>query len=251
MTLDQLLTSINERLNKDQNGRTTKPDRFNHALRVSNIKLFNKKAGLPEEFSPGQAVPRQALDVSFQIPESLRFCLQRKGGQSQGVPVVNGYAALPTDFIRLGGLRHTYVKEGEKFTKPIALAFEGEWGIIQSSEIRKPTLRKPRARLAEGGMSLEILPLGIKRVDLPYYRIPKTPVYDFIMSGDKQVYLPPGATHDGTGELDTGAISRSVELEWPGNIHTEMLDMVYNEIAITIRDQFAYQDSQSRKQSGQ
>ncbi|MFT7280536.1 MAG: hypothetical protein ACI9DM_000255 [Cyclobacteriaceae bacterium] len=251
MTLDLILESVNERLNKDQNGRTTKPARFNHALRVSNTKLFNIKAGLPQDFAPGQPIPRQALDVSFQIPEALRFCLKRLGGQSQGAPVVDGYVSLPDDFIKLGGLRHSYNKSGERFTKPIAMAFEGEWGIILSSSIRKPTLRKARARLAAGGKAFEILPKEIKRVDLPYYRLPVTPFYDFIIdSNDQQKYLPPGSVHNGTGELPTGTLSRSKELEWPENVHPEMIDMVYHEIAMSIRDQFASQDAQNRKDTG-
>lgn len=250
MTLEELYQSVNTRLNKDQNGRTTNPDKLNAALQVANIKLFNSKAGLPEEYRPGQPLPRAAFDVTSHISEDLRFCRIQKGGQTQPITVNNGYAEIPNDFIKMGNLLYKYQKDGQIHVRPVVMCFDNEWGIIQSSPLRKPDFRNPKARLASGGKAFEILPKTVTKVDLTYYRIPKTPYFDWIAPEDVLTYLPPGGVHDGTGELDNGSISRSVELEWPTDTHTEILELVYEELSVSMRDSFTYQDAQQGKMTG-
>src|SRR5580692_12925896 len=48
------------------------PDAYNVALNVVNTDIFNLKVGLPQEYKPGQPLPRQAYEVSRKITDDVR-----------------------------------------------------------------------------------------------------------------------------------------------------------------------------------
>lgn len=243
MTLDDLINALNSRLNKDQAGRVTSPRRINPFLSLVNIKLFNTKAGLPEEYVPGQPLPRQAIDLNAQISEDLDFCLvhaPHKLVGGDGIP-------RPKDFARMYYMSVVHQEKGKPpVHRPVSIIFGNERSKVFSSPWKKPTKRNPVAIL-EGG-SFKVWPLGI-HVDLAYYRVPKTPFFDYIIVNQIPQYLPPGGTHDGT-VLPAGTPSRSVELEWPEPVHTTFLDMLTSEVASSIKDRFHHAVADNHTHTG-
>ena len=235
MRLDDIYLAFKGRLHKNASGNVTNVARFNTLLSEANIELFNIKT--------------RHLDLNQTVPETLRNFYTRKGGDAAFAVVENGWLTLPDDFEKLASLFHVYTVKGKPVIRPFGVAFDGELGVVIGSSLFLPTMRNPLAHMQ--GDRIQILPSIIKRVDLGYYRLPKTPYYDFIISNDREVYLPPGAVHDGTGELPGGSLSRSVELEWRPVVHEEFINLLVSMAAVPIGNQGAYQDAERRKMTGQ
>lgn len=248
MNLAELLKYVNAKLNKNQSGNITNMDRFNTFLDSANILLFNMKAGLPEDYRPGQVLTQSALDISQIVSEDLRFCRVRLGGNTPPLKVHFGFARIPEDFIRLGSIIFKYTDDNDEVHEtPVEVIFDNDWGVRLNSEIMKPDYESPIARF--GSDLIEVRPKGVSKLDLTYYRLPKTPYFDYTIKNDVPVYLPPNGKHDGTVKPE-GTPSASVELEWPENIHLQFARIVANEFSVTIKDQFVYQDTEKSKQTG-
>lgn len=249
MNLGEIYESAVTRLNKDVSGNIVNIKKFNAIIRLVNIKLFNQKAGLPEEYSPGQPIPRQAIDLNRQISEDLSKFRKRLGGQNALSVFSGGFCEVPADFARLSTLAYNFNSGGKTKRVPVPIVMDSEWDVVLGSPLAAPNLKRPVARI--NGETFEISPRNITRVDLIYYRWPEHPYFDFVVQNNTEVYLPPGEVHDGTGELDQGQPSRSVDFEFPRTLHDRIVNLIVDEVSVMVRDQFPYQDSAQRKATGQ
>lgn len=248
MTLDEIYRTASARLNKDRSGNIFNVKKLNLFLALVNIKLFNQKMGLPEEYGPGQPFPRQALDMVRVVSEDVMPFRVRFGGRNAQAVVENGFIELPSDFARNSVLTSTQNTARGVREIPIPIVLDSEWSVIAGSALTRPTEKSPISRL--DGNAVEILPRSLKRLDWIYYRWPKVPYFDFITANDVEQYLAPGQLHDGTGELPAGIPSRSQEVEWPESVHDRFVNLLVEEASVMIRDQFTYQDAAQRKQTG-
>ena len=253
MNLQRLYEFINLKTNKNQSGNTLNPDRFNVALDAVNIDYFKLKYGLPEEYVPGRSLPKQYWESTTKNTDDLSIHKVLLGG-SLSVPLQvdnKGYAEKPSDYVHVSSMAFnkpvTYGNRTLQEPRTIELLTDDQWTPRLQNSITKPNYDYPIARII--GNKIQFEPKDIKNVEFAYLRMPKTPFYDYIIENDAVVYLPEGGVHDGS-VLAAGTPSRTVELDWSVDNHTDIAEMIINYVSTNLRESFLYQTSQARKQNG-
>lgn len=253
MNLQEILDFINLKTNKNQSGNTLTPDRFNTALNAVNIDYFKLKYGLPEEYIPGRSLPRQFWESTTKVTDDLSVHKVLLGGYlTQPLQVdSNGYADKPGDYVHVSsmGYKKSVNKNGinTEVMKPVELLTDDQWNPRLSNSISRPTLDYPIARIV--GSKIQFEPKDVRNIEFAYLRMPSTPFYDYTIQNDSIVYLPEGSTHDGS-VLASGTPSRTTELDWPLDNHTDIANMILSYVSVNLRENFLYQDAQNRKNQG-
>jgi hypothetical protein len=253
MNLQEIFDFVNLKTNKNQSGNTLNPDRFNTALNAVNIDFFKLKYGLPEEYVPGRSLPRQSWETTVKITDDLSIHKVLMGGLlSMPLQVdSNGYAEKPNDYVHVSsmGYKKPVTVSGKTLEeiKVIDLLTDDQWNPRLSNSITKPNHDYPVARII--GNKIQFEPKDIKNVEFAYLRMASTPFYDYKIVNDAIVYLPAGELHDGS-VLPAGTPSRTIELDWPIDNHTDIANLILGYVSANLRETFLYQDSQNRKQTG-
>lgn len=260
MNLQQILDWANVRISKEQRGNAFSPSQYNTALLFLNLEMFKRDYGLPEEYRPGQPLPRISFEVTQKISDDMRLVKVRMDGSDFPPLTVNrfGRATLPSNYIHRLSVRYSYVEPGAEPTMTeIDQVDENEWASRLSNSITKPTAQNPCCIFYPTYIQFE--PKNLVAVEFVYLRLPNEPFYDFYYKADGRItYLPPGTTHTLTmgeigsqGQTSGTVTSQSVELEWPADTHGDIANLLYKTMAANLRDGFAYGDAVSRQREGQ
>jgi len=223
MNLQELLDYVNTIANKEQRGNTLKPTRYNSILQAVNIRLFNKRLGLPEDYVQQLPVPKMVWEATQKITDDLRRFKVHMGATSTMPLTVNtsGDATLPTNYVYPSSLRYKYVSG--TVNKPgiaIEVLTDAQLGDRLASSIVMPTKKNPVCVFYN--TYIKFYPNDLQFVDFTYLRLPNKPVYAYTVDANDNIIYDP---------------DNSTDLEWGEENHTRIADMILREMGINLRDQ--------------
>jgi hypothetical protein len=237
MTLFEAFNFMNFVLDKDYNGQVLKPDYFNLLLQTSNLSYYKLKFGLPEEYQPGQPVPRQAVDVSRKLSDDLR------NFKKESIVTVDGnnVGVFPGDYSHMDSARYgravTIDGNPETYWQPLEMLTSDEMASRRSNYTKRPTEKNPVGEYipdSAGNSGIRIYPTSIAQVTFVYYRLPLKPVFAYTIVDDEIQY-------------DSGS---SVEWEWPEDCHVDLIRIMSSDMGINVREQLITEFSEMKQQKG-
>ena len=241
MQINEIYDAVLYRLNKDKVGRSYTVSDFNLHLKLANTDLFKVRYGLPEMYRPGLPIPPQAWSVSQKIEDDLRNCKVTMGNQSPPLYVNKyGLADLPSDYVHQSTL---YTDYGD-----IEVLDDDSWSGRLRASLRKPTAENAICRFLNG--QIEFAPKNLSAVNFTYLRMPNTPFMDYDIVNDVEVYLDENSVHANDTVLSSGDASRTVQLEWSRQVHTDFINLMVGYASEHLREQMIKQTSEGRKNKG-
>lgn len=242
MNVWEIYEFVNYRSNKDQSGRTYTPEQFNLGLKAIDIEFLKLKYGLPEEYTPGAPLPRQAWEVAQKITDDLRALKVIMGGRTKPLLSVDqyGYADIPSDYVHQSSLRYdTTVNsadcdaENEENSVPIEVLTDADFDARLNSEIKKPWSKYPFCRFNND--HIEFRPKNALFVVFSYIRMPRAAFM--------------ATTLDGNNDYIYDA-ANSLQLEWPTDMHTDIANLLYKWLQGNLQSPFGVQLANQRQQEG-
>lgn len=233
MNLGQIFKLVDYLANKDQTGDTITPDQFSDViLPAINIMFFKKKYGLPEDYQPGQPLPRQAWQITKKISDDLR---NFKVPQPAWLVDSNGRANIPSDYVHSSVISKTYIpyQGANPQTTEVEELTDSQAAARLSNSIVGPSIKNPFCVFFK--TYIQFYPTNLQSVNFVYLRLPKTPFFDYIIVNDEYVFLPAGRFHNGS-VLPPGTPSRTVELEWPEETHIDFTNRILEYVGINLRE---------------
>ena len=219
--------------NKEQSGTAYSISQFNIACQAANIDLFKLRYGLPEDYTPGMPLPRQAYEVTQKMKDDLRSCKE-----VVTLPVSNGILTLPSDYVHKTALTYIKVTNSSCGEDPIVKRkgiqfldddkFDGRCDAV----IKAPTQDFPIANILKDSIRIE--PKSIKSVEFSYLRTPNKPVWGYTNNNGIEQYNP----------------SSSTDFEWNGILFTDISKIILSYLSINLRDNDLYAAIEQYKNSG-
>ncbi len=264
MNNNQILRLINFVSNKHQTGNTLTIPEFTDELVKSNLELFKKKIGLPEEYKAGMPLPRVAYEITQRMTGDLAVFKELMGDTTTPLMVdTDGYADLPSDYFYLSYIGFKYVVNNADCDvtitpKAVDILTDAQWIERLGNSITYPTKKHPIANFLQD--QVRFMPKDLGRVEFAYIRYPVTPVYDYYISAyDEIVYLEEGETHtlltdeEGSEGQTTGTTvtSKSIELEWSDVNKLQIINLILDDIGINLREGQLEQYAQIEQREGQ
>lgn len=248
MNLGQVFKLVNFISNKDQTGDTITPEQFSEIiLPAVNIMFFKKKYGLPEDYQPGQPIPRQAWELTQKISDDLR-----KFKEIQPAWLIDsaGISQIPSDYVHRSSITKTYIPYTGAQPKTVVVEelTDSEAASRRSNSITGPTVKNPFCVFHKN--YIQFYPSNLQSVEFVYLRLPKTPFFDYTIANDEYIFLPQGQFHNGT-VLPAGTPSRTVELEWPEETHIDFVNRIMEYVGINLREDQLINFAQQAKISGE
>jgi len=273
---------VNYIANKDFEGNVITPERFNQLIKIVNLDLFKIKMGLPEEYQPGNPIPRQTIDLNSRLTSETKFLKVFDPNYELIIPTVvfNGDDAFydqyyVTQIILFDGLRYEVIQNpagieglGDPPNEPIYYRLYNSYptGLFDIEDIRyiyqrnidgsPVSIPKPVERLTEGEYSDRAgnytkqpttkNPVCVFRSDGIY-------VYPDTIDSVELSYVryPVDPVFDYTQEAgyitDGGA---SVEYEWGDHLFMDLTRMILGYIGINLREEQLQQYAETHKQQG-
>jgi len=266
LTLVDIHTHIETRVNKDQSGNTYRLNQFNTDLSIANTEMFSYLYGLPQQYRPGSPLPPVSFEVSQRIVDDLRLCKVSMGGIGQNDPsplvVIKGRSIIPSDYVHF--ISMTYVKaddecgEEGKLEKKIEILTDAAYVDRVGNYIKNKNVSDyPYCNFQNN--YIQFRPKWVNQfVKFTYLRMPKTPFLDYVINGDggviflgvSQIYqLQPGQVYR-TGQSTGQVVSQTVELEWPDEVKPDIANLILGYISDNLRQPYLKQSSEQRKVSG-
>lgn len=234
ISVDRLYKWVNFVARKKQSGAIS-PDEFNLAIAVIVLDYFKLKVGLPEEYQVGRPLPRQAYQLTQKITDDVRHLVT-----TSTINVSNSRFTLPNDYAAFSSLKYRYVtnqencEDGAKAVKiPIEVVTDEEFASRQSSLLTPPTIRRPIANFDVSG--IEVLPSTITSVELTYLKFPATPIRQYTIVNDEDVYSSTG----------------TVNIDFPETCFNDIAIRVLQYYGINLSDSELVNFTESRKIKGQ
>jgi hypothetical protein len=207
------------------------PDEFNICINVAQQQYFKTKLGFPEEYSVEKREARQEFQTTQSNSDSLRPFIVTKSLIKNGA----GFD-IPTDFACFAGNSYLFVEQIDGVTtpsiQPIEVVTIGERGIRLNNYIKYPTYEYPIGTYLNG--QLVTNPDDISAVTLTYVRYPKTPIRNYTVVNDFNVYDPIG----------------SVQLEFPNLDWENIAHLVVRYWSVFMRDNDLYAVEETRIKTG-
>lgn len=244
MTLDEIKKYVQIKLNKNQNGWTLDPDRFNILLKAFNVEFYEEKVQKPSAPNVGYEFTKKHIDMFRDFKKKISIPLV------QG-PSYKDYSEgeLPVDYRHYSSVYYEfYMKDGcdlQVKRRKVIYVKDSRIPDRLQSVIQNPTLKYPIFTLRDG--KIAVYPKEIKSLEFTYLSKPVDAFYDYAIVDNAVVYLPPGTTHPNDLVQPTGTPSRTVELPYPENYHIEIADWFYNQAAIHLKDQLNIQLAEQKK----
>ncbi len=230
MTLFEAFNFMNFVLDKDYNGQVLKPDYFNTLLLASNISYYKLKFGLPEEYRPGQPVPRQAVDISRKLTDDLRAFKITATMTIDG----SGIGSFPGGYSHMDSMKYgravTIDTVGYTYWSPVEELTSGQAADRLGNYTKRPTEKNPIGEYTSTGVI--VYPVTINQVTIVYYRMPIQPVFIWSVSNDEI--------------SDNG----STEWEWPVDCHMDLVRLMSSDMGINVREQLITEFSEMKLQKG-
>ena len=261
LSLSDIYFYINTVANKSQTGGSFSPDQFNSLANVCQLSVLKQKCGLPEEYQPGNPIPRQQFEQSKANSDSLGpFKVFMAYPNDPLMIDANGMAQIPKDYFYDSSMLFQWVinKPNCKTIikqRPVDLCTDAKWNYLIDHSFKFPTYRDPIANYQAG--FIRFAPKDMAKVDYVYIRYPKTPFYDFYIHTDlEHIYLPQGTSHvlapgeqGSAGQTSGTVVSLSQELEGNETWRIEVAMLILSKLGINIREQelFAAADKQIKE----
>ena len=233
---------INFWSNKEQSGRSYTPEQLNIGFKAIDIDFLKLKYGLPEDYRPGQPIPRQAWQITQKITDDLRRLKVVMGGK--GTPLLKidqyGYADIPKDYIHYSSLRYDKTinsecgEPNEETSTPIEVLGDDDFDARLWSELKKPWTKYPFCRINND--HIEFRPKDARFAVFSYIRMPKPAVLGYTIDANNDIVYAPLA---------------STQLEWPEDMHTDIANRLFYWLQGNLQSQLGIQLGASRQDKGQ
>lgn len=238
--VDTVLKLVNFITNKETFGNTMKIDQFNTVIEAVNIDLLKQRYGLPEEYRAGQPLPRMSYEVTKKIMDDMNFLKVRMGVDIPPLAVDNfGRAITPSDYLHLSSARYNQITTNQcavKKVRPrdIELLTDAQIGDRLSNSVKMPTHKDPCMALFSGYM--QFYPSDLKRVEMTYLRLPKTPFYAYTIDENTDEYV---FTETGTQNF-----------EFPADCLNDIVRLVLSYVNISLKEFTVVQYAEQAKKEG-
>jgi len=174
--------------NKVQVGGVISPSQFNQLCFQSLMQVYEKDY--------------QTFLATEEVSELLRIYLKQ---QTTAVPLT-GVLPYPSDYQHLTALRKYYVNpKGVGRMIQIEEIKEVEWGFIQASSLREPTLRFPKYN--EFSSTVRFLPRNIGIIEIDYFKTPVQPIWGYTIVSGRPVYDPLTSVNFEFQDYSTNAVA--------------------------------------------
>lgn len=229
ISIDRIFSDVRQQSGVSMIGGLFSPVRFNQAIELVNLQLFDDY--------------RKRYEQSLQMSDEIREFIERKGtNQAAFIPmaeynkhIVKGL--LPDDYAY-------YISAGYMFTtkddcdESTSQEFR-QYEMLQhvdfeariSSQLLYPTITDPIACVE--GDSLLVSPNGIDVSALTYFRLPITPVWGYTIVNTVAVYDP----------------ATSVDFEWPDILASEIVNRLSRLLSVANQNEFGIQTAVIQKPS--
>lgn len=193
VSVKTVLDLINFISNKETAGNTMKIDEFNTLCKGVNVDIFKQCYGLPEEYRPGQPMPRMAYEITKKLMDDLHFLKVRTGVEvSPMILDQYGRADIPSNYLHLSSALYNEVVSNEcnEFViKPrdIELLTDAQRGNRLSNSITMPTKQDPC--MAMFNTYFEFYPKDLREVEMTYLRMPAIPIYGYTIDEETDEYV--------------------------------------------------------------
>lgn len=239
--LQYIINFVNFILNKEQTGRSVKPEEWNIIFPYVNFAYFKRKFGLTEEFKPGMPFSKSAWEVVQQITDSLGVFKVIMGDTNSPMIIdSDGHADKPSDYLHVSSIRYIKVTNDancgvDTRLTPIEILTDAEWAHVVGSRIRPPSFNYPVAMFQN--TYIQFLPKNLQYVEFTYLRTPVTPVYAYTLNAttDEVTYNQSGST----------------QFEWEENDISDIIMMILEYCGLNLKEDRIVQLSELKKQTGQ
>ncbi len=158
---------------------------------------------------------------------------------------LNGQYQFPLDYLHTSAVRKIYYQGQGCNTDEVPLEVEvkqidsAEWGNRISSQLHPPTDRFPV--YCEYSTYMEVRPKNPYTLQMDYFRIPPSPVWNYIMVNNRAQYVPTG------GLIGNG---NSVDFILPDQCHNEICFNILSYVGINISMPLLIQYSEQKTKEG-
>lgn len=191
---------------------------FSDQLHYAQLKYFKSKIGLPEEYTPGMPLPKEAFEITKRITEDLRRFKVIMGWEEETPLVVDskGNASYPADYYYPSVMSYNLIKD-KIYEREIEFLSDAEFTKRTTSFSEKPTEWFPVVNLQSS--NIRIFPKSINLTNFIYLRLPIKPFYAV-------------KTDRGFVEYDS---AKSTELEWNDISIIDIISLLLSNIGISIK----------------
>jgi hypothetical protein len=194
----------------------TKPE-YERLLHMSQLKHLKRKVGLPEEYLPGQPVPRQSFELTKVISDDVAPFKRIMGGKNMPLAVdENGYAPFPSDYFFPSTMELKLIKGTRTIVREIKIVSDKKWTERVGSFGSKPNKYFPISNIQNS--FFRFYPKDIKFVDFVYISLPEKPVYGVSYARNFAEYSP----------------NTSTELKWNDANIIDIIGILLGEIGISV-----------------
>jgi hypothetical protein len=229
-------------MNKEGKG-SVSPSEFNIATYSALRTWTMDKYGNDAEYQPNMPIPRKGWQITHKITDDLKHLLETRlfavNDGAMALPDGTSYdldGNIAPDYLHYSSLNHNYVIKDSPITimkVPIQILTDAEFSSIDSSVVKKATLRFPKATFRSE--SLQVTPKEVISVYLTYLRQPKEPKWEYTLDiNNRPVYDP----------------LNSLDLDAPLEAFNSIAMMTLNLMGINLRDADVTQYSQGKQQTG-
>ena len=213
------------------------PEQYSRMLHYNSLKHFKKKLGLPEEYTPGMPVPKEAYEITQKITEDLRPFKMEVGWDLTSPILVDdktGNADYPEDYYYPGGATYFYIddKTDQVYEREIDILSDLEFQKRLTSVNDKPTKFDPICNMRKDVINFR--PYDLIHVNMSYLRLPVEPRYSVLPSSTYQQYDP----------------ETSIQLEWDEMNQLDIMIGVMADMGVKLGDQDIYQYAEKVKNTG-
>jgi hypothetical protein len=205
-----IISLVNIILRKNINGGSFDENGYETAINASSLRLFKRKLGLPEEYTPGTAIAQQGVGLSKKIDQDLWpfYKVVTKAVVDGLIDLTAENPAYMADFI-------PNPQTGRSFDEVTS----DELGERLTNAITAPTMADPICCRYEQN-KYEIYPSGILGARVNYYKYPTPAVVRWTRNS---VTLKP--------EYDA---ANSVELEWSDINKVDIAYMILRDAGMSV-----------------
>lgn len=236
MKIDRIFTLVDFISNKHQRGYLA-PSEFNSLVEMVQWQMFKERYGLPEEYQPGQPVPRVAFEVTQKVTDDLRIFKKKANLNIDS----DGKGTYPTDYVHRISIRKNVTLSTQcgsngatnstRWIK-VKLVDEDKMSYRLGSAIVQPSLEYPICSLMD--TFVQFYPKDIGNVEFHYLRSPITPVWGYNTTNNRPVF-------------DS---SKSTDIEFPEEAVNDFIIRILSKKGIHIREPQVIEYAERKKTQG-
>ncbi len=221
--------------NKLQSG-SVSPKEFNLAARFANYRFFSKRWGLPEDYQPGQPIPKQAFELTQTIKDDLRVF-------KETVDIIvdnDGKASIPTDYVHKTAINYRKVVNDPNGVNPptttmvpVETIDDDKFTERKRAKLKTPTRDYPICNF--NNTYIEVAPTDLGKIQLVYLRLPADPVWAFTTANTIPLYNA----------------ANSTDFEWPAISMEDVASFILSYVGINLREPELQRYAESFKGNGE